>query len=104
MRVAGTPDRESALELDTKGSWVFSQFFRILGTGDRLFVHRLRDPLPAAQAEADVFEGRLIRFDELPYADASARYFARHVGGDALLRARRPAGGAGRPPQPGRRR
>ena len=41
VRVAGTPDRESALELDTKGSWVFSQLFRVLGTGDRLFVHRL---------------------------------------------------------------
>src|SRR5262245_66688700 len=25
VRVAGVPDRESALELDTKGSWVFSQ-------------------------------------------------------------------------------
>jgi len=24
VRVRGTPDRESALELDTKGSWVFS--------------------------------------------------------------------------------
>ena len=41
----GTPDRESALELDTKGSWVFSQLFRVLGTGDRLFVHRMREPV-----------------------------------------------------------
>src|SRR6185295_17915530 len=24
VRIAGVPDRESALELDTKGSWVFS--------------------------------------------------------------------------------
>jgi len=79
VRVAGVPDRESALELDTKGSWVFSQLFRVLGTGDRLFVHRLGDPLPAALAEADVFEGRLIRIDELPYADAIRAYFARHV-------------------------
>ena len=73
------PDRESALELDTKGSWVFSQLFRVLGTGDRLFVHRLENPLPAALAEADVFEGRLIRIDELPYADAIRGYFAKHV-------------------------
>jgi hypothetical protein len=65
VRVAGTPDRESALELDTKGSWVFSQLFRVLGTGDRLFVHR--------------FEGRLIRIDDLPYADAIRGYFAKHV-------------------------
>src|SRR5262245_8695618 len=79
VRVAGTPDRESALELDTKGSWVFSQMFRILGTGDRLFVHRLQTPLPAPLAEADVFEGRLIRIDELPYADAIRAYFAKHV-------------------------
>ena len=79
VRVAGVPDRESALELDTKGSWVFSQLFRVLGTGDRLFVHRLQNPLPAARAEADVFEGRLIRIDELPYAQAIRGYFAKHV-------------------------
>jgi len=79
VRIAGTPDRESALELDTKGSWVFSQLFRVLGTGDRLFVHRTENPLPAARAETDEFEGRLIRIDELPYADAIRAYFARHV-------------------------
>src|SRR6188472_4465233 len=79
VRVAGTPDRESALELDTKGSWVFSQLFRVLGTGDRLFVHRLQNPLPADRAEADVFEGRLVRVDDLPYADAIRSYFAKHV-------------------------
>jgi hypothetical protein len=58
---------------------VFSQLFRVLGTGDRLFVHRLENPLPAERAEADVFEGRLIRIDDLPYADAIRTYFARHV-------------------------
>jgi hypothetical protein len=79
VRLAGVPDRESALELDTKGSWVFSTLFRVLGTGDRLFVHRLENPLPAARAEADVFEGRLIRIDELPYAAAIRGYFAKHV-------------------------
>jgi hypothetical protein len=79
VRVAGTPDRESALELDTKGSWTFSQMFRVLGTGDRLFVHRLENPLPAARAEVDVFEGRLTRIDELPYAAAIRAYFAKHV-------------------------
>jgi hypothetical protein len=79
MRVAGTPDRESALEIDTKGSWVFSQFFRVLGTGDRLFLHRRENPLPAARAESDVFEGRLVRFGELPFADSIRSYFARHV-------------------------
>ena len=93
VRVAGVPDRESALELDTKGSWVFSQLFRVLGTGDHLFVHRLENPLPAPLAEADVFEGRLIRIDELPYAAAIRGYFAKHVtathyfGTDALIKA-----------------
>src|SRR5215510_15076150 len=93
VRVSGVPDRESALELDTKGSWVFSQLFRVLGTGDRLFVHRPENPLPAARAEADVFEGRLIRIDELPYAAAIRGYFAKHVTAthyfktDALIKA-----------------
>ena len=79
VRLSGTPDRESALELDTKGSWVFSQLFRVMGTGDRLFVHRTENPLPAERAEADVFQGRLIRVDDLPYADAIRGYFAKHV-------------------------
>jgi hypothetical protein len=79
VRTAGMPDRESALELDTKGSWVFSQFFRVLGTGDRLFLHRRESPLPAARAESDVFEGRLMRVDDLPFAAAIRRYFATHV-------------------------
>ena len=93
VRVAGVPDRESALELDTKGSWVFSQLFRVLGTKDHLFVHRMENPLPAPLAEADVFEGRLIRIDELPYAAAIRGYFAKHVTAthyfrtDALIKA-----------------
>src|SRR4051812_45856728 len=44
VRVSGTPDREGGLELDTKGSWVFTHFSRILGTGNRLFVHRRESP------------------------------------------------------------
>jgi hypothetical protein len=79
VRIAGTPDRESALELDTKGSWVFSQFFRMMGTDDRLFLHRRESPLAAARAEQDVFVGRLIRFDSLSFADAIRAHFAKHV-------------------------
>jgi hypothetical protein len=79
VRVSGQPDRESALEIDTKGSWVFTQLFRVLGTGDRLFVHRPPNPLPAALAESDVFEGRLIRFDDLSFAAAIRKYFATYV-------------------------
>jgi hypothetical protein len=79
VRVAGTPDRESALQIDTKGSWVFTQLFRVLGTGDQLFVHRPPSPLPAALAESDVFQGRLIRVDDLTFAAAIRRYFATTV-------------------------
>jgi hypothetical protein len=79
VRVRGTPDRESALELDTKGSWVFTQFFRILGTRDRLFVHRRENPLPAFRAEQDVFEGRLIPIRDLSFRDSISAYFSRHV-------------------------
>ena len=79
VRVTGTPDRESALEIDTKGSWVFTQLFRMLGTGDHLFVHRPPSPLPAALAESDTFEGRLIRVNDLSFADAIRKYFATYV-------------------------
>jgi hypothetical protein len=102
VRVAGTPDRESGLEIDTKGSWEFTQFFRILGTDDRLFVHRPASPLPAAMAEADVFEGRLMPFSELSFADSARRYFSGHVVATHFFApaafvsalAARPAGGA----------
>ena len=79
VRVHGTPDRESALQVDTKGSWTFTQFFRILGTDSRLYVHRREDPLPAWRAESDVFEGRLLRFSDLSFEDAIRAYFAGHV-------------------------
>jgi hypothetical protein len=87
VRVSGTPDRESALELDTKGSWVFTQFFRILGTGNRLFVHRRENPLPAFRAEEDVFEGRLIRFNDLSFETAIRSYSATHVSATHFFRA-----------------
>jgi hypothetical protein len=79
VSVRGTPDRESALELDTKGSWVFTQFFRILGTGSRLFVHRRENPLPGFRAEEDRFEGRLIRFADLSFETSIRAYQAAHV-------------------------
>jgi hypothetical protein len=86
VRVRGTPDRESALELDTKGSWTFTQFFRILGTGNRLFVHRLENPLPAARAERDQFEGRLIRFSDLSFEQSIRSYSASHVSATHFFR------------------
>ena len=86
VRVTGTPDRESALQVDTKGSWTFTQFFRLFGTQSRLFVHRREDPLPAFRAETDAFEGRLIRFSDLPFEEAIRSYFANHVGATHFFR------------------
>lgn len=102
VRVRGTPDRESGLEVDTKGAWTFTQFFRVLGTGERLFVHRLASPLPGPLAEEDAFEGRLIRFRELPFEDAVRRYFSAHVVASHFfapedLRAALAAAGANKP-------
>jgi hypothetical protein len=100
VTVRGTPDRESALELDTKGSWVFTQFFRILGTGSKLFVHRRENPLPGFRAEDDRFEGHLIRFADLSFETAIRGYTATHVSAthffppDGLRRAVAPAAGS----------
>lgn len=80
VRLRGVPDCESALQVDTKGSWTFTQFFRLLGTQSRIFVHRREDPLPAFRAENDVFEGRLIRFSDLPFEESIRSYEANHVG------------------------
>jgi len=79
VRLRGTPDRESALQVDTKGSWTFTELFRLLGTQSRVFVHRRENPLPGFRAEADVFEGRLLRFADLPFEEAIRGYFANHV-------------------------
>jgi len=79
VTVTGTPDRESALELDTKGSWTFTELFRLLGTENRLFVHRLESPLPADKAERDVFTGRLVRFADLSFEASIRAHFSHHV-------------------------
>ncbi|HXI59442.1 MAG TPA: hypothetical protein VNO55_25420 [Polyangia bacterium] len=79
VHLRGAPDRQNALELDTKGSWVFSQFFQVLQTDGRLFLHRRESPLPAFRAEQDVFEGRLVRFGDLSFESSIRRYYAAHV-------------------------
>jgi predicted enzyme related to lactoylglutathione lyase len=80
VRLAGKADRESAVVLDTQGSWNFTQFFRLLGTDNRIFVRRVADPLPAELAAHDVFVGRLMRFSDLSFQAAIRRHFAGHVG------------------------
>jgi hypothetical protein len=86
VRLAGPPDHESAVILDTQGSWKFGQLFRLRGTGGRVYVRRDEDPLPVARAERDVFTGRLLRFKDLSFADSIAKHFATHVTGTHFFR------------------
>jgi hypothetical protein len=79
VRLHGQPERESAVVLDSRGSWTFTQFFRMRGTSGRVFVRRLADPLPVPLAEHDVFVGRLVGFGELSFAESIAHHFATHV-------------------------
>jgi hypothetical protein len=79
VRVSGMADRESGVTIDTAGSWSFTQFFRVLGTGSRLFVSRVPDPIPVEQAERDVFVGRLVRFKDLSFQAAIRKHFADRV-------------------------
>ena len=85
VRLAGKADRESAVVLDTQGSWHFTQFFRLLGTNNRVFVRRAPDPLPAELAAHDVFVGRLMRFSDLSFQAAIRRHFAGHVSSTHLF-------------------
>ncbi len=79
VRLSGLPDRESGLVLDAHGSWAFTQFFRLLGTDNKVFVRRAPDPLPVALAERDVFTGRLLRFHHLSFDQSIRRHLARQV-------------------------
>lgn len=87
VRLRGTPDRESALQVDTKGSWTFTELFRLMGTQSRVFVHRRENPLPGFRAEADTFQGRLVRFADLPFEEAIRGYFANHVSATHFFKA-----------------
>jgi hypothetical protein len=86
VHLRGTPDRQNALELDTKGSWTFSQLFRMMQTDGRLYLHRRESPLPAFRAEQDVFEGRLVRFGDLSFESSIRTYFASHVSATHFFR------------------
>jgi hypothetical protein len=79
VRIAGRPERESAAVLDARGSWHFTQFFRLRGTQGRVFVRRVADPLPVALADRDVFVGRLVAFEDLSFADSIKQHFAARV-------------------------
>jgi hypothetical protein len=79
VRVAGIPDRESGVIIDTAGAWQFTQFFRLLGTKSRVFVNRVPNPIPVEKAEHDVFVGRLVRFSDLSFQAAIRKHFANRV-------------------------
>jgi len=98
VRVSGVGDRESALTLDTPGSWRFVQFFRLLGSRNRVFVSRAPDPLPPQLAERDVFLGRLVPFRDLSFQSSIRRYFATHVTATHFFRSSELATALGRSP------
>jgi hypothetical protein len=100
VRLSGLPERESAVILDPRGAWEFSQLFRLHGTGGRFFVRRSADPLPIALAERDVFTGRLMRFAELSFAESIARHFADRVTASHFFRASELAAALTRPDRP----
>jgi hypothetical protein len=97
VRLAGLPERESAVILDPRGSWEFSQLFRLHGARGRFFVRRAGDPLPPALAERDVFTGRLMRFSDLSFAGSIAHHFAERVKATHFFPARELAAALGRP-------
>ncbi len=86
VRLAGPADRESAVVLDTQGSWKFSQFLRLLVGDGRFFVRRASDPLPADLAEHDVFVGRLVPVADLSFYESIRQHFASHVTATHFLR------------------
>jgi hypothetical protein len=100
VRLSGLPERESAVILDPRGSWEFSQLFRLHGARGRFFVRRSEDPLPPALAERDVFTGRLMRFSDLSFSGSIARHFAERVTATHFFSARELAAALVRPARP----
>lgn len=77
VTASGLPDRRNALFIEPRGEEVRQGFFRLLGTGSRLFV-RAADTSQAT-ALADRWTGRLRRLDALPWASQLRDYFANEV-------------------------
>lgn len=100
VRLTGTPERESAVILDTQGSWQFTQLFRLRGTGGRVFVRRVADPVPVPLAERDQYVGRLVPFDRLSFGPSIARYFAARVSATHFFEATTLVSALGKGPAP----
>lgn len=66
VALRGLPDRRNALAIDPKGARGRTHVFQLLGTDSRLVAVT---PVLANAPASDEFRGRLVRFDDLSYAD-----------------------------------
>jgi hypothetical protein len=73
VSLAGQPDRRNSLYIEPRGEKTRQAFFRLLGTGSRVFV-RAADSSGRAGLK-DAWTGRLRRFDTLPYAPSLRAYY-----------------------------
>ncbi len=77
VALSGQPDRRNALLFEPKGDRYRRAFFRLMGTGSRLWIAAAETSTePPAE---DRFVGRLRRFDDLPYAAQLRDYYVAKV-------------------------
>ncbi len=72
VTISGQPDRRNSLYIEPRGEKDRQSFFRLLGSGDRLFVRALESDAANPQ---DRWTGRLRRFDAQPYADTLREHY-----------------------------
>ncbi len=75
--VRGQPDFRNALTIEPRGQRDRETFFRLLGSGSRMFVRAADTTFRADLSQA--WTGRLRRFDAQPYAPSLRHYFAEKV-------------------------
>ena len=75
--LTGLPDRRNALYLSQKGSKSALLFFRLLGSESRLFVRAA--PSTTKIDPVERWQGRLVRFDALPYAATLREFYEKRV-------------------------
>ncbi len=97
VSLAGQPDRRNSLYIEPRGEKTRQAFFRLLGTGTRVFVRAL-DTTGRLDLK-DAWTGRLRRFDTLPYAPSLRAYYrdkveaTRYLAPETLKAAMKGAGG-----------
>jgi len=77
VSLTGLPDRRNALYLSPRGSKSALLFFRVHGTDSKLFVRAAASTTKVDPQEK--WQGRLRRFDALPYADTLRSFYAERV-------------------------